>query len=122
MNCHGSAKIKDVIDYLCHDDGMYKYIVGAPEIKKKRNDDDSRKATEFVELWLRSEVKDEMGKNFEFQLNPMINLDTVHKYLFSLIDIEGKAKHMPFYYQIKDPSKSLLKDKQPRQKISENNL
>jgi hypothetical protein len=66
MNCHGSAKIKDVIDYLCHDDGMYKYIVGAPEIKKKRNDDDSRKATEFVELWLRSEVKDEMGKNFEF--------------------------------------------------------
>lgn len=52
MNSAGSARIQDVIEYLCHEDGLYKHIRGAPAPKKRRPED--RPPTDFIELRLRT--------------------------------------------------------------------
>lgn len=64
MNCQGSAKIRDVIEFLCYDDSLFKYIDGAPPINKKKRADDTptKSPSDFIELFLLCEIKDENGK------------------------------------------------------------
>ena len=57
MNSHGAAKIKDVLDYLLNEDGLYQYIRGAVNPKaKKTSNDPIPKATEFLNLKILSNL------------------------------------------------------------------
>jgi len=61
MNSHGGAKIKDVLDYLMNQDGLFQYIRGAANPKQKRssNEPEPPKAMEFMHLKLQSNLQDE---------------------------------------------------------------
>jgi|TARA_B110000285_G_C15123335_1_gene618614 hypothetical protein len=53
---------------------------------------------------LLTNIQDEKtGSRYEIKLLPDLNLDTVKKYLFDLIEIEAKVKQMPMYYKLKNP-------------------
>lgn len=108
MNCSGSVTVAGVVDYLCNDDQLFKYIKGAPPPNKKKNPDDSNS---LVELRLRTNHKKSDGSIYEICLEPNLALDHVRKYLFSFIDLKGEEKYMPLYYCLKDPSRSLLTQK-----------
>lgn len=104
MNSAGSARIQDVIDYLCNEDGLYKHIRGAPAPKKRRPDDPP--PTEFIELRLRTQLTDREGVQYEVALNPELPLEYVRKYLYSFVDTANQTKHMPLYFTLKNPTLS----------------
>ena len=62
MNSHGAAKIRDVLDYLLNEDGLYQYIRGAvnPKAKKTSNEPD-KKGCDFINIKLLSNLQDEEG-------------------------------------------------------------
>jgi len=109
MNCHGGAKIKDVLDYLLNEDGLYKYIKGACNPKKGKPD---KKAIEFLHLKVLTNLQDENGNRLEITLNPELSLDQVKKYFFDFVDLKAEKKSMPLYYCLKDPEISLKRTRE----------
>lgn len=94
MNSHGNTKVRDVSEYIFFDDGLYKYVIGAPPGKSRRkNDEQCKKATDFMDLLLLTNLPDETtGGRIEITLHPDMNLDTVRYYFHDLIDVESKTK------------------------------
>jgi hypothetical protein len=116
MNCQGSAKIKDVIDFLCNEDSLFKWIDGAPTANKKKrtNEETVVKASDFIELRLVCEIKDEAGnaKQHDIILENDLHLDNVKKYIFGLIEcFTGETKYMPLHYSLKNAELSTYKKK-----------
>lgn len=100
MNSLGNAKIRDVADYIFFEDKLYQHIPGAPNLANRKNS--AKKAIDFIDIILITQIHDEAnGARKEIYLNPEINLGNTRKYLFDLIDIEGKHKSMPLYYKLK---------------------
>ena len=108
MNSHGNTKVKDVSEYVFYEDGLNKYVRDAPPAKNKRKDDTQyKKASEYLDMVLVTNIPDEKtGSRVEIRLQPDMSLDTVRRYLYDLIEIEGKVKSMPLYYRLKDPTLS----------------
>ena len=52
-----------------------------------------------------SKYTDQNGVYQDFVLDPDINLLSAKKYIYGLVDIEGKSKSIPFSYRIRDPSR-----------------
>jgi hypothetical protein len=101
MNSLGNAKIKDVADYIFFEDKLYQHIPGAPTPSNRKGS--GKKAIDFIDILLITNIHDEAtGNRKEIYLNPEINLGNTRKYLFDLIDIEGKQKSMPLYYKLKE--------------------
>lgn len=48
MNSVGSARIRDVIDYLLYDDDLSKYVPGC----SRKKQDALKKSTDYIELLL----------------------------------------------------------------------
>jgi len=106
MNSHGTAKIKDVIEYLFDSDGLWKYIMGVVNPKKKSPD--SPKANDVLEMVVVTDIIDEFsGSRKLVKLNPELMLDQVKKYFYDLVDIDGSARQMPLYYSLKNPDLAL---------------
>ena len=55
-------------------------------------------------------------ERIEIVLSPLMALGHVKKYLWDLIDVEGKARSMPLYYRAKP---HLLRPRSPRQTTSQ---
>tara|TARA_B110000914_G_C15393408_1_gene413618 strand:- start:313 stop:840 length:528 start_codon:yes stop_codon:yes gene_type:complete len=108
MNSHGNTKVKDVSEYVFFKDGLNKYVRDAPPAKNKRKDDvQYKKASEYLDLVLLTNIPDEKtGGRIEIRLQPDMTLDTVRRYLYDLIEIEGKVKSMPLHYRLRDPTLS----------------
>jgi hypothetical protein len=104
MNSLGNAKIRDVAEYIFFEDGLYKHVPGAPNpANRKKPESNGRRAIDFIDILLVTQFHDEAtGNRKEIILNPEINLGNTRKYLFDLIDIEGKQKSMPLYYKLKE--------------------
>jgi hypothetical protein len=104
MNSLGNAKIRDVAEYIFFEDGLYKFVPDAPTpATRKKPENAGRRAIDFIDILLITNLHDESsGTRKEIFLNPEINLGNTRKYLFDLIDIEGKQKSMPLYYKLKD--------------------
>ena len=94
MSCQGTMKVKDVLDYLLKEDGLFKYI--KEEIREFKG-----KGPDYLRLGLQNEQE-------VIHLNPELSLDQVKKYLNDFIDIEQKNRQMPFVYLLKDPKQSKL--------------
>lgn len=105
MNSHGNTKVRDVADYIFWEDALCKSVLNAPSQKQRKGDTTKQgSATDFIDLVLLTNIQDEKtGSRYEIKLLPDLNLDTVKKYLFDLIEIEAKVKQMPMYYKLKNP-------------------
>lgn len=114
MNCQGSAKIRDVIEYICNEDGLFKHIDKSklPPRLKRDGEEIPYHASDFIQLYLLADLKDENGKKqqVEIPISPSLTLETVKKYMYVLIEMNGgEAKYMPMHYTLKDPSLSTYK-------------
>ena len=102
MNSQGNAKIKDVADYIFFEDGLFKHIKGAPTPANRKKPENTKRAIDYIDLILMTHIMDEeTNKPKEIILDPELSLGNCKKYMFDLIDIEGKAKSMPLYYKVK---------------------
>lgn len=97
-----------VLEYLFYTDGLWRYVHGAIDSKKAKRMETAaaqRHAAENIELVIMSKFHDQNGVRQDFVLDPEINLATAKKYIYGLVDIEGKSKSIPFSYRIKDQSR-----------------
>jgi len=91
--------VKDVAEYIFYEDGLYRYIEGVPKPNERKNAG-VKKAIDFIELVLITNTQEgEAGK--EIILSRDLSLGNIKKYLFDLIDVEGKARSMPLHYRVK---------------------
>ena len=107
MNSYGVTRMVCVLEYLYYTDGLWRYVHGAIDPKKRKRMDDNaaqRHAADHIELVIVSKFLDQTGARQEFVMDPEISLAAAKKYIYGLVDIENKAKSMPFSYRIKDPT------------------
>ena len=102
MNSQGSAKILNVLDYIFFEDHLCQHIHGAPTNAEKKSGSNTRGSIDYIELLLIIPPSGPDGKQKEILLHPDLSLGLCRKYLFDLIDIEGKQKSMPLYYRLKE--------------------
>ena len=89
-------------EYIFYEDGLYKHFEGAPTPQQRKKPENTKKATEFLELCLVTHITDENSHQpVEIPLNPELSLGHCKRYMFDLIDIEGKSKSMPLFYRRK---------------------
>lgn len=108
MNSVGATRMICVLEYLFYTDGLWRYVCGAIDDKTaKRMETASaqRHAAENIELVIMSKFHDQNGVRQDFVCDPEISLAAAKKYIYGLVDIEGKQKSIPFTYRIKDPSR-----------------
>lgn len=79
MNSHGNTKVKDVAEYIFYEDLLCENVNGAPPGKKYREPNVVyKKATEYLNICLDTEIKDEStGENILITLLPELSLEII---------------------------------------------